>query len=178
MRMHSILWTVVGAVSLVGCGQQPQHYRVAIDESPLQNLASTCYTSGETPADKTSNVVDVQQWSVWEGVEGRKYLQVGTLNYRLGDSYNLTIAGDAIISQEKADKPTFVAERVDVETDRTITTRATYTLDSAGETLEGSLELSSSCVGSACARPDCTATLGFVGRRLDVERVLAVGDGA
>jgi hypothetical protein len=177
MRMRSILWTVVGATSLLGCGLQPQHYRVAIDESPLQELPSTCYRTGEVPADRTNNVVDVQQWSVWEGVEDRKYLQVGNLNYRLGDAYNISINGDAVISQEKADKPTFVAERVDVELDRTITTRATYTLDSQGETLEGTLALSSSCEGANCDRPACEATVPFVGRRLDVERVLAVGEG-
>ncbi len=178
MSMRSTLW-VLGAVmvgGMMGCGQQPRYYRVAIDTSPLNNLTPSCYSDNTVPTDdRTANVVDVGQWIIWDGVEDRKYLQVGDVDYELGDAQVRIIAGDAIVSSE-ADKPTFTAERTQTGPNRT--SRATYTFDKLGETVEGTLALSFSCSAPTGCPPNCEASLPFVGRRLDVDPTLQVGNTA
>lgn len=176
MNMRSMLYAVAAVLAggVMGCGEQPRYYRVAIDRAALANLPTTCYRSGAAPTDdRTTNVVDVGQWIIWDGVEGRKYLQVGNIDYRLGDARVQISEGDAIVSTE-ADKPTFAVERKQTNPERT--SRATYTFDELGQTLEGSLALSSVCSGSTGCDPNCEASLRFVGRRLDLEPTLQVGN--
>ncbi|HYO55700.1 hypothetical protein [Archangium sp.] len=178
MNMRSTLWAVAAVMAggLMGCGEQPRYYRVAIDRSPLNNLPTSCYRPGTVPTDdKTNNVVDVGQWIIWDGVEGRQYLQVGDIDYELGDAQVRIVQGDAIVSTE-GDKPTFVVERTQTNPNRT--SRATYTFNKLGNTLEGTLVLSHACSGGTGCDPNCEASLGFVGRRLDVEPTLQVGNTA
>jgi hypothetical protein len=178
MSMRSTWWAV-GAVavgSLLGCGQQPRYYRVAIDETPLHNLPASCYESGTAPTDQTTNVVDVEQWILWDGVEGRKYLQVGNIDYALGDADDVDINGDALVSTGEGGETTFTARRTRTNPDRVY--EATYTLDQEGETLEGTIALSSTCTGTACAVASCTATLSFVGRRIDADQEVLLGNSA
>ncbi|WP_257457477.1 hypothetical protein [Archangium lipolyticum] len=176
MNLRSTLCVAmaVAAGGLLGCGEQPKYYRVAIDRSPLDEVSGACYSSGEGPSDRTTNVVDVGQWIIWDGVDDRKYLQVGNINYQLGSSQVL-IQGDALVSTGDAKKPTFTAERTQANPSRT--SRATYTFDKLGETVEGTLALSFSCTGPGCT-PGCDATLRFEGRRLDVDPTLQVSNTA
>jgi hypothetical protein len=170
MNMRSTLCALAVAGGLVGCNPQPQYYRVSIDDAPLNNLPSSCYTT--VPAPRGDTLVDVQQWVLWDGVEDRKYLQVGRINYALGDAENVDIIGDAIPSSGENDNLTFVAERTLSNPSRTY--RATYTLDKKpGDTLEGSLALSSTCTGTGCD-PNCEASLRFVGRRIAADQELLV----
>lgn len=161
--------TTVAAGGVLGCGQQPQYYRVAIDTSSLSNLPSTCYRSGTVPPEKTTNVVEVGQWIIWDGVDGQEYLQVGDIVYDLGDAYQVRItAGDAIVSTGEGDKKTFVTERTLFNPTRTY--KATYTFTRRGETPEGTVAISSTCTpGTGCDIPSCEATMSFVGRRLAAE---------
>jgi hypothetical protein len=180
MNLRSTLWAVAAVMAggMMGCGEQPRYYRVSIDTSPLSNLPASCYRSGTvpTPNDRTSNVVDVGQWIIWEGVDDRKYLQVGDIDYELGDADVRITEGDAIVSSEDDDKTTFVVERT--QTDPARTSRATYTFDKLGATIEGALGLSYTCTGSTSCAPGCDATLRFVGRQLDVDPELTVGNTA
>jgi hypothetical protein len=172
MNMRSTLCAVVVAGGLLGCNPQPQYYRVVVDDAPLNNLPASCYDGGTAPAPRSDTLGDVQQWVLWEGVEDRKYLQVGRINVGLGDAAAVDILGDAIPSSGEGDKLTFVAERTLSNPSRTF--RATYTLDdSPGDTLEGSLALSSTCTGTGCD-PNCEASLRFVGRRIAAEQELLV----
>ncbi|MFY0563567.1 hypothetical protein ACN28E_06950 [Archangium lansingense] len=179
MSMRSTLWVVASVVGggLLGCGEQPRYYRVAIDSSSLAEVPASCYRSGSVPEDndKTNNVVQVGQWIIWDGVEGQKYLQVGAISYPLGDASVTITAGDAIVSTE-ADKPTFTIERI--QTNPNSTARATYTFDSLGETAQGTLSLSYVCSGSAACAPNCEASVPFVGRRLEAEPMLVVSNTA
>ena len=179
MNMRSTLYAVAAVMvgGLMGCGEQPRYYRVSIDRAPLGNLPGTCYSSGTPPTndDRTNNVVDVGQWILWDGVEDRKYLQVGDIDYRLGDARVQLTEGDAIVSAE-ADKPTFTIERTQTGPNRT--SRATYTFDKVGDTLEGSLALSYTCSGGTGCAPNCEASLRFVGRRVNVDPMLVVADSA
>jgi hypothetical protein len=172
MNMRSTLCAVVVAGGLLGCNPQPQYYRVVVDDAPLNNLPSSCYEGGTAPAPRGDSLGDVQQWVLWEGVEDRKYLQVGRINYTLGDATTVDIASDAIPSVDEADKLTFIAERT--ASNPSLTLRATYTFDKTpGDTLEGSLALSSTCTGTGCD-PNCEASLRFVGRRVDADQELLV----
>ena len=47
---------VAGAAMLAGCGANPvTTYRIAVDESALTSLPSTCYRNGTTPAQRDTN---------------------------------------------------------------------------------------------------------------------------
>jgi hypothetical protein len=180
MNLRPTLFSMaaVMTVGMMGCGEQPQYYRVSIDRSPLGSMPSSCYSSGTapTPTDQTTNVVDVAQWVLWDGVEGQKYLQVGDINYPLGDARVDIDVSDAIVSTEDADKPTFTVQRTQTGPNRV--SRATYTLDKAGDTLEGSIALSYECSGTTGCAPNCNASLRFVGRRLTAEPMVVVTNGA
>jgi hypothetical protein len=174
MNMRSTLCALAVAGGLLGCNPQPQYYRVAVDDAPLNNLPTSCYEGGVAPAPRGDNLSDVQQWVLWDGVEDRKYLQVGTINYGLGE-VTLAIPGDAVPSVDDADKLTFVAERTQSNPSRT--SRATYTFDkNPGDTLEGSLALSFTCTGTGCD-PNCEASLRFSGRRITADQELLIGAG-
>lgn len=176
MNLRSTLWAVAAVMAggVMGCGEQPKYYRVAIDRSPLDNLPGTCYRSGTPSTDKTNNMVEVVQWVVWDGVDDRQYLQVGGIDYTLGNARVRIDAGDAIISSADTKTTTFVAERT--QTDRV--SRATYTFDKEGETIEGTLSLSYACTAATGCDPNCDASLHFVGRRLDADPMLVVGNTA
>jgi hypothetical protein len=187
MNLRSTLCVVTAVVAggLMGCGEPQKYYRVVVDRSPLNNLPSSCYPNNTPPAQPqpTSNLQDVQQWILWDGLEGRKYLEAGTINYALAGT-NLNIGNDAILSTADADKTTFVAERTDIEPGRTY--RATYTFDNEGglfqgNVIEGSIALSYTCTPTGaftCNRPNCDATLRFSGRQVDADPMLLVGSGA
>jgi hypothetical protein len=183
MNLRSMLCVAVAVGGLMGCGQEQKYYRVAVDLSPLRNLPASCYNSGTTPAPTTITTQDTQQWILWDGVEDRKYLEVGGVNYTLG-SASVSISGDALVSTGEGDKTTFVAERTLVDPNRT--QRATYTFDNegglfAGDVIEGSISLVSTCAASGtntCNQPaNCEATLRFSGRRIDAEPMLLVNSG-
>ena len=80
--MRSLKWAVavVAASSLLGCGgDQPSIYRVAIQRLTAENTPSSCYRTGQAPtviADKATNLVDQQQWVIWNGVEDAIYLAI------------------------------------------------------------------------------------------------------
>ncbi|KFA90892.1 hypothetical protein [Archangium violaceum] len=180
MNLRSTLYTVaaVMTVGVMGCGEQPRYYRVSIDRTALGSMPGSCYGSGTapTPNDRTSNTVEVEQWVLWDGVEGGQYLEVSDINYPLGDArVDIDVSG-AIVSTE-ADKPTFTTERLQTGPNRS--SRATYTLDKAGETLEGTIALSYECTGATgCPVANCSASLPFVGRRVSAESMIVVNNGA
>jgi hypothetical protein len=187
MNLRSTLCVVTAVVAggLMGCGEPQKYYRVVVDRSPLNNLPSSCYPNNTPPTQPqpTSNLQDVQQWILWDGLEGRKYLEAGAINYSLAGT-NLNIGNDAIVSTAEADKTTFVAERTDIEPGRTY--RATFTFDNEGglfqgNVIEGSIALSYTCTPTGaftCNRPNCDATLRFSGRQVEADPMLLVGGGA
>ncbi len=175
--MRFIKWAVaaVAASSLLGCeGSQPSLYRVAVDPVS-QNVPATCYRTGQAPTnpDKTTNIVDQQQWVFWEGVEDTAYLEPGAINYTVGQAQRVTIAGDAIRGTKADGKYTFVSERTQTDAPTEVyTTSATYTIDKLGGTLEGTLALHSHCTGTDCGGiPSCDVSVKFVGRKIDADQI-------
>jgi hypothetical protein len=166
---------MMAAGGLWGCdGFQPSIYRVAVDRLTAEAIPTTCYRSGQAPtfiADKSTNIVDQQQWVFWEGIDDTAYLETGTINYAMGQAQRVTIAGDAIQGTKTDGKYTFASERTQTDSTTEIyTTSASYTIDKLGDTVEGSLALHSHCTGSDCAGiPSCDASLKFVGRKIDAD---------
>jgi hypothetical protein len=182
--MRSIKWAVaaMAASSLLGCeGSQPSIYRVAVDPV-AQNIPTTCYRAGQAPTttDKTTNIVDQQQWVIWEGVEDIAYLEPGNINYVLGQAQRVVITGDAIQGSKTDGQYTFVSERTQTDSpNRSFTTSATYTIGKLGETLEGTLALHSHCTGSECGGvPTCDVSVKVVGRKIDADQISLYNPGA
>jgi len=183
MNLRSMLCVAVAVGGMMGCGEPQKYYRVVVDTSPLRNLPASCYPNNTPPPpDGTNNLTqDVQQWVLWDGVEGRKYLSVsGATNYSLAGT-GLGLSSEALVNTKDADKTTFVAERTELDPNRTY--RVTYTFDNegglfSGEVLDGSIALSYTCTPTGaftCNRSSCEATLRFSGRRIDAEPMILVG---
>jgi hypothetical protein len=175
MRSIPFAVAVMAASSLLGCeDSQPTIYRVAI-EPVAQHVPPTCYRTNQAPTnpDTVTNIVDQQQWVVWEGVDGTVYLEPGVINYTLGQAQRVIINGDAIQGTKADGKYTFNTERTQTDSATELyTTSATYTIDKLGETLEGTLALHSHCTGSDCAGiPTCDVSVKFVGRKIDTDQI-------
>ncbi len=181
--MRSIKWAVTAVVlsGLLGCGgSQPSIYRVAIERLTAANLPQTCNRAGQAPTtipDKQTNMVDEEQWVYWEGVEDVSYLDIGTINYGLGQAQRVNLTGDSIQGGKKDDAYVFTAERTETESANEVyTTSATYTIDKLGPTLEGRLTLKSACVGTDClGTPSCEVSLAFVGRKINTDQLSLYG---
>ncbi|HYI03010.1 hypothetical protein [Hyalangium sp.] len=176
--MRSIKWVaaVVAVSSLLGCGgSQPAIYRVAVARLVAESVPSSCYRAGQAPTtipDKSTNLVDQQQWVIWEGLDGTVYLEPGTINYGMGQAERVVITGDAIQGSKVEDQHVFTSERTQTDsTSEVYATSASYTIDTLGDTLEGSLALHSQCTGADCGGiPTCDITLTFVGRKIDADQ--------
>lgn len=176
--MRSLKWAVavVAAVSFLGCGgNQPSIYRVAVQRLTAENIPSTCYQTGQAPTtipDKSTHLVDQQQWVVWEGVEDAVYLEPGALNYTMGQAERVVISADAIQGSKADGKYTFETTRTLIDSaTETNTTSAIFTIDKLGGTIEGSLALHSQCAGSGCSNsPTCDITLTYSGIKIDADQ--------
>lgn len=187
--MRSFKWAVAAFAlgGLSGCGllgnSDPELFRVALAAAP-DPLPSTCYEGGQapnTPRDEQTNTVAEQQWVLWDGLDGVKYLDVGNqVEANMAQAPDVELGVDAIEGKENDDgKYVFTAERTDRDTDRTIVTRATYTFEDIGQTVEGTLTVFSSCAGTACGtnrQLTCEYSRRFVGRRIDGDRLTVAGD--
>lgn len=175
--MRSLKWAVavVAATSFLGCGgNQPSIYRVAVQRLTAESAPGSCYASGQAPTvtDKSTNLVDQQQWVVWEGVEDAVYLEPGALSYTMGQAERVVISADAIQGAKADGKYTFTSERTQSLTNETYTTSATYTIDKLGSTIEGSLLLHSQCTGSNCDFASaCDVTLTYSGIKIDADQL-------
>jgi hypothetical protein len=140
-----------------------------------ETIPSSCYRTGQAPttiADKATNLVDQQQWVVWEGVGDAAYLEPGSLNYGMGQARRVELAADAIQGAKADGKYTFTSERTQTASATEVyTTSATYTLDKLGSTIEGTLALHSHCTGADCnSSPTCDITLTFSGIKIDADQ--------
>jgi hypothetical protein len=176
--MRSFKWAVaaVAATSVLGCGNQPSIYRVAVQRLTQESVPTSCYRSGQAPTsnpDKATNLIDQQQWVFWEGVEDAAYLEAGTISYTLGQAQRINIAADAIQGAKVDGKYQFVTERTEIDgPGETYTTSATYNFEKLGGTVEGTLALHSHCTGTACSdTPSCDVTLTFSGIKIDADQL-------
>jgi hypothetical protein len=176
---------ILGAIALLtaACGpaNQPKLYRIALDRTPETTINEpSCFVDGMAPNNGAGtnelNYRQDNQWLIWDGVEGKQYLDMGTLHFKLGNAPNIDIF-DMI---EGGDK-TFAAQRT-VTTPRgfyseTRQTLVTVAFSDLGMSPTGTVVLKAvySCnPGSQlCPVPNpapdrvtCTATLNFVARQI------------
>ncbi|MDY7225900.1 hypothetical protein [Hyalangium rubrum] len=176
MRSIKLAVAVVAVSGLLGCGgSQPSIYRVAMERVTLANTAA-CFRAGQVPTtnpDETTNMVDEEQWVIWDGIDDVQYLEPGNIDYSLGQAEDISIGGEAIQGGKVEDNTVFTTTRTRRESTTEIyTTSATYTIEKLGKTLEGSLALSSACAGADCGGiPSCNVTLRFVGRKISTDNL-------
>lgn len=182
--MHRLIAAsfAVLAVGLLGCNSgQPRAYRIAVNRAGLQNLASSCYVDNKPDENKvmTTNLMSEQQWVVWDGPDGKQYLDVGAYAEVLGHAGVVSLAGDVIEGTEKVFAGTRVVQTVftnpfnnNKET-RTDTHLITVTFEDMGFSPKGSIDLTlnHACVGCSTVQPSCTARLTFTGRRVDASNM-------
>jgi hypothetical protein len=188
--MRSFKWAVAAFAlgGLSGCNilgnSDPELYRVALSVAPSP-LPTTCYRSGAAPTDTPdtqTNTVSEEEWVLWDGIDGVKYLDIGdnTIRANMAHAPDVDLDVDAIEGKENDDgKYVFTVERTEHGTDGTIVTAATYTFDDIGQTVEGTMTLRSSCAGADCGTNNqlsCEYSRRFVGRRVDAERFTGAGD--
>jgi hypothetical protein len=175
--MRSSTWVVMAGLAvagLLGCGsEQPELYRIALDVDPLATLPGTCYRDGNTPpsGNRNDGIMLPTQWILWKGFDGARYLEPGNLSVQLGDAGQAELNGLGLEGRVGEDK-VFGSELVRNFGDATLTQRIVITFAELGAEAKGTMELSLACTsipGSLPCPPNCSATLPFSGRRLDVD---------
>ncbi|XXF77529.1 hypothetical protein P2318_31420 [Myxococcaceae bacterium GXIMD 01537] len=183
--MRSFKWAVAAfALSgLTGCfNSDPVQYRIAVSAAP-NPLPNTCYRGGTTPTnppDQQTNTVEEQTWTLWDGIDGMKYLDLSSdIRANMAHAPTVDIDADAVEGKENDDgKYVFTVERTERSTDITVVTAATYTFASMGQTAEGTVTFRSSCTGTACGNNNqlsCEYSRNFIGRRVDGDRFIIAG---
>jgi len=167
MRLTSLCLLASLAV-FSACGSSPRYFQVAIDRSSLDSLPGSCYIGGNAPTitDKSTNVMIGQQWTLYDGEQGKSYLAIGDLsNFHLGDASAVSVRGNVI----QGGPTSFTTTRTRVDPTRTITTTATVTFTQLDTTAKGTIKLDSStaCTGM-CNAPNCSGELPFLGHQLQV----------
>ena len=189
--MKTVLMAAAAMVVLVGCNSgQPRIYRVAVDVSPAKTVQNpSCYKANAVPGGTVSetNLRVEQQWVIWDGVEGKQYLDMGRQQFKLGDSPTINFA-ELIEGQTGV----FTGQRVEndqvtipnvVSYNQVRQTIITVNFNDLGASPTGTINLQSSyacqpqgsCpMDTTVADPrSCTVPLNFVARRIDVSRIAA-----
>lgn len=186
MRFDRLFLAALAVIGLAACGSnQPKLYRIALDRTPERTINEpSCFVDGMAPNNGAGtselNYRQDAQWLIWDGVEGKQYLDVGTLQFKLGHAPTIDI-NDMI---EGADK-TFAAQRT-VTTPRgfyseTRQTLITVAFSDLGNSPTGTVVLKAiySCnPGSQlCPVPNpapdrvtCSTILNFVGRLIQASQ--------
>lgn len=186
MRSLKVLLTAAAGLVLLACNTgQPRIYKVAVDNKPLLDLPQTCFSNNEIPAGSVrynqENLFDEHEWTIWDGVEGKQYLDMGgTAHWQLGDSAPIVI-DDLIEGKDDTFVGTRTSTRLADSTGYTNsrTRTATVTFDDQGATAKGTLDLASSYTCTNCydgeteqpGNKNCATKLTFVGRRVDTQRI-------
>jgi hypothetical protein len=185
----------VALLGAVGCNNgQPRLYLIAIDQSNMraENLPQNCFKNPQNPQtvirSTYQNVKNDFEWAIWDGVEGKQFLDGAATNgraqWKLGEAppfdldyaliesveTNAMFRGTKTISKASTD-PNFTSNRI-----HSIQVK----FDELGMTARGTLDLQTAytCSGtcpdtSPTGEPEqvtCSASLPFTGRRIDTAR--------
>jgi len=167
----------------VSCGVgQPKLYKVALNPSALNALASTCWRPGNAPVDSTqiSHGFNESDWTIWDGTQDKQYLAFSATTFALGNANPVRVctgSGDSLPCLIEGGGKAFTSSRVftrnsvnPVETD---TRSITLTFDDTpGATASGTINLKSnySCGTANCTQPSCEVTLPFVARKVESQQ--------
>jgi hypothetical protein len=180
--MRAVIITLAfSVIALCACGGgQPRVFKVAINQSVLEALSTTCYRSGQAPTDTTTNTNGFvgRVWTIWDGVDNKQYLDIGTGTWQLGQANPIQVGGVGIaaLSQviEGGGKVFTESKQINrTTTNETDVRSVTVTFDEApGATAKGIINLKSTYTCASCGQPSCEANLPFTGRKLDGEQTI------
>lgn len=157
----------VVALSLA-CGPNPAVYLVALDQSALAALPGSCYPNGTAPNPAPVITALIQhQFMVWEGAQGKRYLEIDQTRVPFPTSNNFSFTGLV----EGGPKAWTFTTTVDRGNSTTETRSLAFNFSELGGTLLGSAVATSTCTcpTAPCGCVDCSATLLLNGRQIDVE---------
>lgn len=187
MKASLIAAAGVLALGLVGCGNsQSRVYNVAFDNSPLQNLGPSCYDNNTVPTQKVELINERENMSmvIWDGTEGKQYLDLGVKRFDLGDADPVIV--DGLI--ESADGKSFVGSRTfrnlpqpgSAFSDTQVST-VQVTFTEIGNTASGTLFVKSDYSCTSCPNntrvATCSAQFAFNGRKVDYDNISVVPNG-
>lgn len=176
MRIVKFMLAAVVAAGAIGCNSgQPRIYRIAIDPSPLTSLPPSCYQGNAVSTLRTigTNLRSEVQWVVWDGTEGKQYLDLGAFAVKLGDADTVTV-GSMIEGQDRVFSGQLVEQKLPDPNSQytyTKTLSLVVTWDDMGAAPRGTIDASSMYTCTSCNNNDnkvnCAAKFNFVGRRID-----------
>lgn len=179
-------FAVIAALS--ACNNQPSLYKIAMTMDPLLiSLPTTCWVGNAPPPSQQvkslENIRTEHEWMIWDGTESQ-YLEMNHgqefVTFNLGDAATIfvgfLIEGDG--TEFASDLQTLTQEPTTGYSEvRRQAVKVTF--DSLGATAEGTVDLTSNfdCTGTPCTdairdqegNKSCTASVPFVGRRIDYE---------
>lgn len=187
MKASLIAAAGVLALGLVGCGSsQSRVYTIAYDTSPTQNLPPSCYNNNTVPTQKVelNNERADMTFVIWDGAEGKQYLDLSVKSYDLGDADPVIV--DGLI--ESTDGKTFVGARTarnlpqpgSAFSDTQVST-VTVNFEEIGNIAKGTLSVKSDYSCTSCPNntrvATCSAQFAFNGRKVDYENISVVPNG-
>jgi hypothetical protein len=190
MRSINVLSAAVAAVALLACNSgQPTTYRVAVDESPRLALPPTCFANNEIPGgterSTVNNLRTEYNWNLWDGVDGKQYLDLGTASFPLGHAAPITI-DDLIEGSDNVFVGTRTTTRLpDTNNYSNVRTRTvTVTFENQGTSPTGTIDLVSNYTCTNCQQGEteqvgnknCSTRLNWQARRIDVDRISVHGN--
>jgi hypothetical protein len=184
MRSTKLLIAMAAVFALVACNSgQPRLYKIAVDTSQLGNLPATCYLDNAQPTvrETASNLMREMEWALWDGVDGIRFLDLGSADWQLGHAETIGNVGELIQSNADDNKLfTGTYSRTQLPTQanpsytNTQTQSVTVRFEELGATASGTIRLRSQYTCSNCQNndfkvADCAAELKFTGRRIDAD---------
>jgi hypothetical protein len=164
MRSIKYLCLAAASVAAVGCNNNPvTTYRMAVDETALGGLPSTCYLGGNIPTQKDLNPNEFPEfiWTVWNGPSGKSYLDTAgfgeTAAIKLGDATPIQVAGAIESADGKTYNGTDTQQNIPPPSSpppagytNTQVLQLEVAFDSTGGTASGTITLSSQYTCSNC----------------------------
>ncbi len=199
MNSVKLLGAAFAALAVSACNPgQPRIWRVAFDASAIESLSvPTCYIGQRIPTFRTQqqNYRRDADWIIWDGVDGKQFLDLGNPTFKLGDSPVLNV--EDVVEGDGSTR-TFTAQRIRIQAgptqrakiaQETRTSTVVVTWDDYNPAARGTVRLRSeyACqdvgvnLDQQCPRPErmeqpavdgvsCEVTLPFVARRIDVNQ--------
>ncbi len=196
--MRSLL-LVTAVLAFVGCnGGQPRIYRVAIDDTSIKPVSvAQCWLDASSAQQGNlglfTNYFSESEWVIWGGVQGVEYLDLGEMEWTLGNSQSIKNYG-IIQGKERAftgsrnweevvSGPNPSGDMVNYYTHRFLTS-VTVSFDNYSFSPTGGIDLRSEyvCVPNSTncpqtpLRTSCNGSLSFVARLIDAENVAPVNN--
>lgn len=177
----------VALLALVGCGgSNARTYSIAYDSSAAQNLPPSCYLNNTVPNKKVELTNERQQLAfvIWDGTEGKQYLDISDKTWQLGNAEPVIIEGLIESTDGKVFSGTRTARTLpdpgsaNPNFSDTQVSTVTVSFDEIGGTAKGSIALKSDYTCTSCqnngGKVNCSAQYTFSGRRVDYSNIAAV----